>query len=146
MTRNQKQFEEDIQEKTDKWRQRIQNSGVKKLVTYHGSFEYFMDRFQLNLVGRIEEKPGIPPSAKHILNLIGKIRASQNSCVLVSSFYSNKWAEKIKEAVPVYIEAVAIEVQALKEVRDYVSLIERIVQAIENCGKFARNRQGEEKD
>ena len=139
--KNQERFEKNIKKKLAEWKKRIQDSEVTKIVTYHSSFDYFLDRFQLELVGLIEEKPGIPPSAKHILNLIKKIKNRQSSCILVSSFYSNKWAKKINKAASVHIETVAIEVQALKEVKDYISLIEGLIQAVEKCGKFAKSKK-----
>ena len=141
--KNQEVFEKNTKKKMKEWEQRIQNSGIKKIVTYHNSFEYFTNRFQLNLIGLIEEKPGIPPSVKHLLNLIKKIRTNQVSCVLMSSFYSNKWAEKINKAVPIHIEIVAVEVMALKEAKNYILLIEKIVQAIENCGGFMKSKAKE---
>ncbi len=139
--KNQEQFEKTIEKKMKEWRRNIQKSKVKQVVTYHSSFEYFLDRFQLELIGLIEEKPGIPPSSKHVLNLIKQIRASQSSCVLVSSFYSDKWAKKIKKAVPVHIESVPIEVMALEKAKDYISLIDSLVQAIKNCGAYAIDKQ-----
>ena len=54
----------------------------------------------------------------------------------MSSFYSKKWVKKIKVHAPVQIEAVAIEVMALKEASDYIRLIDGVVKAIENCGKI----------
>ena len=140
--KNQGQFEKNIRKKMTEWKKRIENSEVKKIVTYHGSFEYFLDRFQLNPVGLVEEKPGIPPSAKHILNLIDKIKTNQSPCILVSSFYDDKWAEKIKHSIPIHVETVAVEVMALKEVADYISLIEGVVQAIERCGSFTKAGEG----
>lgn len=145
-TQNQKQFEENLKEKIKEWEKRIQNSRVKKIVTYHNSFEYFLNQFQLKLIGLIEPKPGIPPSVKHILNLIEKIKTHQVSCILMSSFYSKKWARKIKQSVPVHIETVAIEVMALKEAKNYISLIEGLVQAIENCGDFAKSHKKEKQN
>ena len=141
-TNNQKQFEKKMREKIKLWKRRIKKSGVTKVVTYHGSFEYFLDRFQLNLVGSIEEKPGIPPSAKHILQLIKKMKNSQSSCILMSSFYRNKKVNKIKKAIPVHMETLPIEVMALEEAKNYELVIEGIVQAIENCGKFDKERRG----
>lgn len=143
--KNQKLFEKNIKEKMKEWRKRIQKSKVKKVVTYHSSFEYFLDRFQLKLIGSIEEKPGIPPSAKHILNLIKKIKSSQSSCVLVSSFYNRKWEDKIQSLTPIHVESVAVEVMALKNAKNYSLLIENIVQAIENCGVFAKNKNKRKK-
>lgn len=141
--KNQAQFEDTIKKKMKIWKKRITNSGVKKIVTYHNSFEYFLNRFQLTLTGLIEEKPGIPPSSKHILKLIQQMKNSQTSCLLMSSFYGNAaQVEKIKKALPVHIETVAIEVMALKEATNYISVIEGIVKAIENCGGF-NNRSKE---
>lgn len=141
-TNNQKRFEKKMREKIKLWKRRIKKSGVTKMVTYHGSFEYFLDRFQLNPVGSIEEKPGIPPSAKHILQLIKQMKDSQSSCILMSSFYRNDKVKKIKKALPVHIETVAIEVEALEEVKSYELVIERMVKAIENCGKFDKEKRG----
>lgn len=134
--KNQKNFESEVQKKIKEWNKRIYHSGIKKVVSYHSSFEYFLDRFSIELLGLIEEKPGIPPSIKHILTLTEKIKVQKGICVLMSSFYSKKWVKKIKVHAPVQIEAVAIEVMALKEASDYIRLIDGVVKAIENCGKI----------
>lgn len=140
---NQKLFEQKVEEKMKIWRKRIEDSGVKQLVTYHSSFEYFLQEFQLKQIGLIEEKPGIASSAKHILGLIKQMKESQTSCILMSSFYSNERAKKIKLSTPVHIETVAIEVEAFKEVTDYFLVIEGIVQAIKNCGAFVKGQKKE---
>ncbi len=137
---NQKQFEKNIMEKMKAWERRIKNSGVTKIVTYHSSFEYFLDRFNLNLVGLIEEKPGIPPSVKHILQLIKKMKDTQSSCILMSSFYRNDKIKKIEKALPVRVETVSIEVGALKKAKNYELVIEGVVEAIENCGQFDKDK------
>ena len=139
--KNQKQFEKNMMEKVKIWERRIKKSGVTKIVTYHSSFEYFLDRFQLSHVGLIEEKPGIPPSAKHILQLIKKMKDSQSSCILMSSFYRNKRVKKIKKAIPVHMETVPIEVEALEKVKSYELVIEGVVEAIENCGQFDKDKK-----
>ena len=58
--KNQKNFESEVQKKIKEWNKRIYHSGIKKVVSYHSSFEYFLDRFSIELLGLIEEKPGIP--------------------------------------------------------------------------------------
>ena len=140
--KNQKSFEQKIKEKMKVWRQRLQDSAVKKLVTYHSSFEYFLFAFQIELVGLIEEKPGIAPSAKHLVSLIEKMKKNQSSCILMSSFYSNKRAKKIQSSIPVHIEIVDIETGGAKKAKDYFALIEGIIKSIENCGVFAKKQKG----
>ena len=140
--KNQKALERHLMRKLREWEKRIRASGVKSIVSRHSSFDYFLKRFQLRLTGLIEEKPGIPPSAKHILALIQKMKETGVSCVLVSGFYSGQWAEKIKETLPVHTEITAIEATALKEAKNYTLVIEGVVKAVENCGKFAETQRG----
>ena len=59
----------------------------------------------------------------------------------MSRFYNNERVNKIKETFPVHIELVAIEVDALPEIKNYVHVIEGIVQAIENCGNFVKTQK-----
>ena len=38
----------------------------KKIIAYHKNWAYFAETFGLEIIGYIEPKPGIPPSAKHV--------------------------------------------------------------------------------
>ena len=140
-TKNQEDFEKRLKEKIREWQKRISASGVKSIVSHHSSFEYFIERFQLNLTGLIEEKPGIPPSTKHILNLIREMKKTHSFCILISDFHSAEWAQKIQKALPVHIETTAIEATALKEAANYTLVIEGIVKAVENCGKILSEKK-----
>ncbi|MCY4321032.1 MAG: metal ABC transporter substrate-binding protein [Bdellovibrionaceae bacterium] len=131
--KNQEEFEKNIFNKVKEWKQRIEQSKIKKIVSYHSSFEYFLERFNLQLVGLIEEKPGIPPSSKHVLQLVKKMKEEQVVCVLYSSFYQTKWTKKVKDMTKAQVYSVAVEVGALETVKNYTMLIEEIVQAIESC-------------
>ena len=135
---NQKQFKRLVLEKMTIWKQRVKASGIKKIVSYHGSFEYFRKAFDLAYVGMLEEKPGIAPSAKHLLKMVEKMKDSQSYCLLMSSFYNNERAKKIQKSIPVLIEVLDVEVT--KKVTDYVLMIEAIVQAIERCGAFSKKQ------
>ncbi|MBC6415600.1 MAG: zinc ABC transporter substrate-binding protein [Bdellovibrionales bacterium] len=138
---NHKKFETKIKENMKLWRKRIKDSGIKNLVSYHSSFEYFLETFEINLFGLIEEKPGIAPSAKHIMNLIKKMKENQISCIMMSSFYSPNKIGKIKNSIPVHIEVVDTEVGGIKKVKDYFELIEAFVQSFEKCGTFVKNQK-----
>ncbi|MCZ0931596.1 MAG: metal ABC transporter substrate-binding protein [Oligoflexia bacterium] len=131
--KNQEMFEKKLLKKTTEWEQRIKKSGVKKIVSYHSSFEYFLDRFDLKLTGLIEEKPGIPPSSKHILHIVKKIKQEQSFCVLTASWYQTKWAKKLKQMANILVQPTAIEVGAVETATNYILLIEGIVQSIESC-------------
>lgn len=56
------------------------------IVTYHKDWVYFCRLFGLREAGTVEPKPGIPPSAKHVAELI-KTMKSQTIRILVASNY-----------------------------------------------------------
>ena len=131
--KNTKDFEKKIKQRFLKWTERIKRTEIGKVVTYHKTLNYFLHRFNLELSGEIEPKPGIPPTAKHILSLINKIKKEKISCILVESFFETNAAERIKKSVAVHIEVVPSEVEATKSASSYVELIETLVSAIEGC-------------
>ena len=132
---NVKDFEKKINQKLLEWTERVKRTGIEKVITYHKTFNYFLHLFNLKLLGEIEPRPGIPPTAKHILSLVETIERERVSCILVGSFFETNAAERIKQSVPVHIESVPTEVNAAQGATDYEALIETIVSAIENCGK-----------
>ncbi len=46
----------------------------KRAIEYHPLFYYLLSRYAFNLIGSIEPKPGIPPSAKHLEGLAEKAK------------------------------------------------------------------------
>ena len=126
-------FEKKILQKISKWKKRIKRSGIQKVITYHKTLDYFLKSFDIKLAGTLEPKPGIPPTAKHILSLLEIIRKERVSCILIESFFETRVGEKIQKRVPVSIETVPVEVEATEGAKDYESLIEEVVRAVENC-------------
>ncbi|NLF94709.1 MAG: zinc ABC transporter substrate-binding protein [Oligosphaeraceae bacterium] len=62
------------------------------VATYHRSWIYLLQRFQLSLAGELEPKPGIPPSPKHLHQLSESFQAKGVRIILQEPFYSPKAA------------------------------------------------------
>ncbi len=58
----------------------------RKIITYHKNWTYFTELFGLDVVDYVEPKPGIPPSARHVKELIDEIE-EQNIRVLIAANY-----------------------------------------------------------
>jgi ABC-type Zn uptake system ZnuABC Zn-binding protein ZnuA len=58
-----------------------------KMVTYHKNWVYFTALFGLNVVDDVEPKPGIPPSAKHVHELIEEMQAQKVPVVMAPDYY-----------------------------------------------------------
>ncbi|MFC2137645.1 metal ABC transporter substrate-binding protein [Bacteroidota bacterium] len=68
-----------------------------KIIAYHKNWAYFAETFGLEIVGYIEPKPGIPPSAKHVEYLINLIKEQDIKLMLVASYFEKKSPQMIED-------------------------------------------------
>jgi ABC-type Zn uptake system ZnuABC Zn-binding protein ZnuA len=69
----------------------------KDMVTYHQNWAYFTRLFGLDVVGDVEPKPGIPPSAKHVHELIEEMKEKDVKVVMAPSYYPPAEAKAIAQ-------------------------------------------------
>ncbi len=82
------------------WQTRIDQTGIKKVITYHKTLTYFLDRFHLENPAILEPKPGIPPTSGHIIEVIKWIREQKIPLILVENYFDPTVTTKIKQEVP----------------------------------------------
>ncbi len=68
-----------------------------RIVTYHKNWVYFATLFGLEVVDYVERKPGIPPSARHVHELLETIRRLDIRVLLAASYFSRQQVETIAE-------------------------------------------------
>ncbi|MCP4204582.1 MAG: zinc ABC transporter substrate-binding protein [bacterium] len=76
-------------EKLGGWLSQALSFRGRKIVAYHKNWIYLTDLLGLEVVGFVERKPGIPPSARHVHELLGRIEA-ENVEVLLGANYFNR--------------------------------------------------------
>jgi ABC-type Zn uptake system ZnuABC Zn-binding protein ZnuA len=69
----------------------------KDVVAYHKNWIYFTDLFGLHVVDYVEPKPGIPPSARHVHELIETMQQRGVKVILAASYFSQQQVETIAE-------------------------------------------------
>ena len=69
----------------------------RKVVAYHKNWTYFADLFGLTIVDYVEPKPGIPPSARHVKELIDEIRDQEIEVLIAASYFDPRQPELIAE-------------------------------------------------
>lgn len=67
----------------------------KKVVQYHELFNYFLKRYNIKSYGNIEPLPGIAPSSKHTIKLIGMMRKNHIKTILQDVYHEKKTAKFI---------------------------------------------------
>ncbi|MDP7062045.1 MAG: metal ABC transporter substrate-binding protein, partial [Planctomycetota bacterium] len=70
------------------WKKQMAPLEGKKVVVYHKSWIYFAKFFGLDVVAAIEPKPGISPSASHLVKVKRLMREHQVRVILMEPWYN----------------------------------------------------------
>jgi zinc/manganese transport system substrate-binding protein len=128
---NLSRFTESIDRKMQEWRAALAPFAGSEIVTYHVSWRYFAQRFDLKADTFLEPKPGIPPSPPHLAEVIGKMNAEHIRAILVEPFQPRKVAEAVASHTGAQIASVAQFPGALPGTdNDYIALVDGNVKAI----------------
>jgi zinc/manganese transport system substrate-binding protein len=95
-----------------------------KFISYHADFTYFADRFGLDYVGTIEFKPGIEPTAAHLVELMQNMKTRGVKIVLREPHFGEKVPNQIANEVGGLVVKLPIMVGGVPEVKTYFDLIE----------------------
>lgn len=128
---NYNRFEKSLQTKLTEWKGKLK-SGLK-VITYHKTLTYFYDEFGIINVDVLEPKPGIPPSAGHILKLIKRIKDENIKYIVVENYFDTSVAKRIKKEIPsVKILQVPVAVKGEDRIKSLTDLYSNLVQGLTN--------------
>lgn len=131
--KNAETFTRKIDEKMKDWETRLVRYRGAPVVTYHNSWPYFAQRFGLVGVGHVEPKPGIPPSPKHIADLIRLMKEKGVKIIIKESFQESQTPKKIARETSARVLTLASAVGETRETSDYVSMIEHDIQLLQKA-------------
>jgi ABC-type Zn uptake system ZnuABC Zn-binding protein ZnuA len=92
-------FKQKLESKIVEWKKRLEPFKGTRVITYHKSFNYFIDYFGLELAGTIEPKPGIEPSPSHINSLIPQAKQQQVKLVIIEPNRPRKTPTQVANAI-----------------------------------------------
>jgi zinc/manganese transport system substrate-binding protein len=125
-------YQQRIQSQFLAWKSRVQKTKIRNVITYHASLNYFLKRMELSAPLFLEAKPGVPPSAQHLLKLIDLMKSEKIKLILVDNYFDAKVAEKVAAQVPgAQVKSVGISVESDKKLLKSEDVFEQLVQAIE---------------
>lgn len=124
-------FSAALNAKMQAWTAALAPYAGREIVTYHPTWRYFANRFQLRAETFLEPKPGIPPSPPHLAEVIQKMQANNIRVVLVEPYQPRKTAE----AVASHNNAVVVDVCQFPggidgTAGDYIKLLDVVVQRL----------------
>jgi len=102
----------------------------KRIIAYHKNWSYFSDTFGLDILGYIEPKPGIPPSAKHVQTMIEMIQEQNINLMLVASYFEKKTSQMIEDKTGIKALYLPLFVQGVPGINNNFQLIDYWIKQI----------------
>jgi zinc/manganese transport system substrate-binding protein len=107
----------------------------QKVVEFHKVWSYFASTFGFELIGTIEEKPGIAPGPRHVTDTISKVKSSKVKLILVDNFYDPALPRRIAKEGGARAVVLPNQVRGEKGVNDYFSLMDHVIGAMVSASK-----------
>jgi ABC-type Zn uptake system ZnuABC Zn-binding protein ZnuA len=101
-----------------------------KAVDDHPLWPYFARRFGIVVVGDMEPKPGIPPTTRHLAELVQLMKADGVRLILASAYYDPRHARFLAEQTGARIAAMASQVGARPGTATYLDMVDANVRQV----------------
>jgi ABC-type Zn uptake system ZnuABC Zn-binding protein ZnuA len=124
---NLKKFTDRLDAKLAEWAKAMEPFRGTKVITYHKSFDYFLERFGLVLAGTIEPKPGIEPSPTHINALIPRAKEQGVKLVIIEPNRSRKTPAYVADNIGAKLVTMPVLVGGAEKAKDYFGLFDHDV-------------------
>jgi ABC-type Zn uptake system ZnuABC Zn-binding protein ZnuA len=105
----------------------------RKLVCYHKNWIYFTTLFGLDVVGYVETKPGIPPTARHVAELIQRIEDEDIGVLLAANYFEKRKPELIAERTGIVPVVVPMSVGGEEGVETFFDLVDLWVERLSDA-------------
>jgi zinc/manganese transport system substrate-binding protein len=129
-TANAGKFAARLDAKLAAWRHDLGQFKGTKVITYHQSYDYLLDRFGLVLAGTIEPKPGIEPSPTHINSLIPRMKAAGARLVIIEPNRPTKTPTYVAKQIGATLVQLPVLPGGHAKARDYISLLDHSVETL----------------
>ncbi len=87
---NAARFKAEAVQRIEAWKESMAPLKGSAIITYHSSWVYFARAFSLRIVDHVEPFPGIPPTARHLRDLVDAIRSNKAKILLQEPYYPGK--------------------------------------------------------
>jgi len=121
---NRKAFLTQLEQRMAQWTKAMEPVKGSKVVVFHPDFIYLLTRFGLQQAGTVEDRPGIPPSPQHLVNLIRQMKEEKIKVILVEPWNDIKLANRLAEEAGAKALVMATAVGAVKGADNYIAAID----------------------
>ena len=114
----------ELNSKIADWQSRVKPIQGKPIFAYHNNWAYFARRFRFNIIGYLEPKPGIPPSAAHLDRLIVYGKSNDVKIIIRKGSESAKSSSFVAEKIGAKVVILEGSVGANDKINNYFQLFD----------------------
>lgn len=119
------------------WMKKMLPMRGMEVVTYHKNWVYFLELFGLKGIGTIEPKPGIPPSPRHVTELISTMKNRKIKIILAASYFDAQKVRSVAATVGAESVLVPMYVGGALGTDDYFMLVDYWINSLLTAAKNA---------
>jgi zinc/manganese transport system substrate-binding protein len=108
-----------------------------KLISYHKDAEYLIHWLGLDEIGNLEPKPGVPPTATHLAELLTQMKAAPADVITRSAYNDPKAGEWLAERTKIPMVTLPYTVGGTGEAKDLFSLFDDTINRLLKARKPA---------
>ena len=123
-------FRDAVEERLPDWRERLADH--PGAILYHKDGNYLLEQFEVPVLGYAEPKPGIPPTARHIRDLVRQLEGG-DGVVIHTNFQDGTAPSRLADHLGWPVAEVPLEPAVDAGTREYLDLIEAWVAALERA-------------
>jgi ABC-type Zn uptake system ZnuABC Zn-binding protein ZnuA len=113
-----KAFDAKMEAGLKKWTAELKPYDGAPIVIFHENFIYFTTRFGLKIFGTVEDKPGVPPSPRHVAELAAAMKQAGVKAVLYQPYHDAGAAKGLADKAGATALEAAIEVGGSDAAKD----------------------------
>jgi len=125
---NNKIGEQPLATKAGGWLKAAEPLRGVKAFEFHKVWVYFARVFGIQLMGTIEERPGIPPGPQHVRQVTERIMAEKIPLILVDNFYDPSLPNRIAEQTGAKVVLLPNQVEGESGIKTYFDLVDHVIQ------------------
>jgi zinc/manganese transport system substrate-binding protein len=123
-------FADEVTARLPGWMKQMENARTKSVIIYHSHWNYFTEWQGLNVVGEIENRPGITPSPRHVHAIIEKGRHLENSVIIAAEWDHHEIAKKVADRIDAPLAILPGYSGAQEGTDNYFDFIDRLCSSV----------------